>query len=71
MTDEATINSKRLSYKSLNDIRDVKSMGLYPYFREISATHDNIVTIDGKDLLMMGSTVTSDSQIIRKSKKPP
>lgn len=55
MSDGATTESREVSYKSLDDIRDVKAMGIYPYFREISAHHGNYVDIDGKRLLMLGS----------------
>jgi 8-amino-7-oxononanoate synthase len=33
----------------------LKSLGLYPYFREISSAQDTEVIIDGKKVLMMGS----------------
>jgi 7-keto-8-aminopelargonate synthetase-like enzyme len=33
----------------------VKSLGIYPYFREISSAQDTVVTIDGRPVLMFGS----------------
>jgi 8-amino-7-oxononanoate synthase len=38
-----------------HESRVVKSMGIYPYFREISSAQDTVVTIDGKSVLMFGS----------------
>jgi 8-amino-7-oxononanoate synthase len=55
MTPESPPKDKTLSHKSLEDIRYVKSLGIYPYFREISSSGGNVVTIDGKEVLMMGS----------------
>ena len=55
MTQESPPQDKTLSHKSLDDIRYVKSLGIYPYFREISSSGGNVVTIDGKEVLMMGS----------------
>lgn len=34
---------------------EVKSAGVYPYFREISSDQDTVVTIDGNEILMFGS----------------
>ena len=34
---------------------EVKEMGIYPYFRPISSAADTVVTIDGKELIMIGS----------------
>jgi 8-amino-7-oxononanoate synthase len=34
---------------------DIKEMGIYPYFRPISSAADTVVTIDGKELIMIGS----------------
>lgn len=55
MSDSLTIKSREPSYKNLDDVRDVKGMGIYPYFREISDNYQNVVTIEGRKLLMMGS----------------
>ncbi|HEY6000729.1 MAG TPA: aminotransferase class I/II-fold pyridoxal phosphate-dependent enzyme [bacterium] len=33
----------------------VKSLGIYPYFREISSAQDTVVTIEGREVLMFGS----------------
>jgi 8-amino-7-oxononanoate synthase len=55
MSDGTTIKSRELSHRNIDDVRDVKAMGIYPYFREISGTRDNMVTIDGSRLLMLGS----------------
>jgi 8-amino-7-oxononanoate synthase len=55
MSDETSTKSREVSHKSLDDVRDVKAMGIYPYFREISANSDNVVTIGDRQLLMMGS----------------
>jgi 8-amino-7-oxononanoate synthase len=55
MSEGSTIKSRELSHRNLEDVRDVKAMGIYPYFREISGTRDNVVTIDGSRLLMLGS----------------
>ncbi len=55
MSEGSTIKSRELSHRNLEDVRDVKAMGIYPYFREISGTRDNMVTIDGSRLLMLGS----------------
>lgn len=38
-----------------HESRVVKSMGIYPYFREISSAQDTVVTIDGREVLMFGS----------------
>jgi 8-amino-7-oxononanoate synthase len=38
-----------------HESRMVKSLGIYPYFREISSAQDTEVTIDGRLVLMFGS----------------
>jgi 8-amino-7-oxononanoate synthase len=38
-----------------HESRVVKSMGIYPYFREISSAQDTVVTINGQQVLMFGS----------------
>jgi 8-amino-7-oxononanoate synthase len=38
-----------------HESRMVKSLGIYPYFREISSAQDTAVTIDGREVLMFGS----------------
>ncbi len=35
--------------------REVMAMGIYPYFRVISSAPGTVVTVDGKELLMIGS----------------
>jgi 8-amino-7-oxononanoate synthase len=55
LSEGLTIRSRELSYKNLGDVRGVKEMGIYPYFREISDNYENVVTIEGRKLLMMGS----------------
>lgn len=35
--------------------RQIKEQGIYPYFREISSGQDPVVTIDGREILMLGS----------------
>ena len=55
MSDGASTKDREISYRNANAGKDLREMGLYPYFREISATEGNMVTIEGKELLMMGS----------------
>ncbi len=55
MSDGLTTQSREPSHKNLDDVREIKGMGIYPYFREISDNYDNVVTIEGRKLLMMGS----------------
>jgi 7-keto-8-aminopelargonate synthetase-like enzyme len=38
-----------------HESRMVKSLGIYPYFREISSAQDTVVTIGGRQVLMFGS----------------
>jgi len=38
-----------------NDANAVRELGLYPYFRVISSAQDPVVTIDGRELVMLGS----------------
>ncbi len=38
-----------------HESRMVKSLGIYPYFREISSAQDTVVTIDNRPVLMFGS----------------
>jgi 8-amino-7-oxononanoate synthase len=35
--------------------REMEALGLYPYFKEISDSEDTVVTIEGKDRVMLGS----------------
>src|SRR5262245_9249818 len=35
--------------------REVMAMGIYPYFRVISSAPGTVVTVDGHELLMIGS----------------
>jgi 8-amino-7-oxononanoate synthase len=41
--------------KNFHVANQLKTLGLYPYFREISSAQDTEVVIDGKKVLMMGS----------------
>jgi len=43
---------KALDYQLARTIRDA---GIYPYFREITSAQDPVVTIDGRELVMLGS----------------
>lgn len=47
---------------------EVRSTGLYPYFKPLQATDGNIVTIDGKEVIMAGSNnylgLTNDNRVI-------
>ena len=38
-----------------HESRMVKTLGIYPYFREISSAQDTVVTIEGRQVLMFGS----------------
>lgn len=40
---------------SFEDSRLLKTMGIYPYFREISSSQDPVVIIDGQEVVMLGS----------------
>jgi len=45
-------------FKKCFDFRDadeVKEAGLYPYFRTISSAQDPVVTMDGREVVMLGS----------------
>lgn len=50
-----------------SDADDVRSMGLYPYFRPISSEQDAEVVMDGKRVLMLGSNsylgLTNDPRV--------
>jgi 8-amino-7-oxononanoate synthase len=35
--------------------RSIREAGVYPYFRELSSPQDPVVTIDGRELVMLGS----------------
>lgn len=47
----------QLFQKCLNftEAREVQAQGLYPYFKPISKAEDTVVTIDGRERVMMGS----------------
>ncbi|MFP4460519.1 MAG: aminotransferase class I/II-fold pyridoxal phosphate-dependent enzyme [Candidatus Zixiibacteriota bacterium] len=53
------------------DADQVRKLGLYPYFREISSEQDTWVEIDGNRVLMLGSNsymgLTSDPRVKQKS----
>ena len=51
-SDILPLNTKAAKF---HESRMVKSLGIYPYFREISSAQDTVVTIDGKPVLMFGS----------------
>lgn len=38
-----------------HESRMVKTLGIYPYFREISSAQDTVVMIEGREVLMFGS----------------
>ncbi len=40
---------------SFTQADEIKASGLYPYFKPISKSNDTIVTIEGRDIVMMGS----------------
>ena len=40
---------------SFTQADEIKASGLYPYFKPISKSNDTIVTIEGRDIIMMGS----------------
>ncbi len=45
-------------FKKCHDFRDadvVKEAGLYPYFRTIASAQDPVVTMDGREVVMLGS----------------
>jgi 8-amino-7-oxononanoate synthase len=52
MPDGISILEKIVTYM---DSKTFKEMGIYPYFREISSAQDPIVTIEGKEVVMLGS----------------
>lgn len=52
MPDSPELMSKISSFKV---VAELKSSGIYPYFREISSAQDPVVTIGGKQVVMMGS----------------
>ncbi|MEO9211015.1 MAG: pyridoxal phosphate-dependent aminotransferase family protein [Ginsengibacter sp.] len=58
---------------SFTTTQDLKSRGLYPYFRSISSAQDTEVIIDGKKVLMFGSNsylgLTNHPRIIEATKK--
>ncbi|MBL7192103.1 aminotransferase class I/II-fold pyridoxal phosphate-dependent enzyme [bacterium] len=41
--------------KTFTEAREVEATGLYPYFRPIDSEQDTVVTIHGKEVLMLGS----------------
>ena len=40
---------------SFNTVDELKAAGIYPYFREISSAQDPVITIGGRQVVMMGS----------------
>lgn len=54
-----------------SDADQVRKLGIYPYFREISSEQDTWVEIDGERILMLGSNsymgLTSDLRVKQKS----
>lgn len=40
---------------SFTQAREIKASGLYPYFKPISKSNDTVVTIEGREIIMMGS----------------
>ena len=57
MEPAATTLMADLFEKCFSFVRDkeVKSLGLYPYFKPISRLAGPHVTVDGKDMIMIGS----------------
>lgn len=66
----APIFNKALRFTRVDDMIEA---GLYPYFRCIDSAQDCVVTIDGQEMLMMGSNsymgLTNDPRIKEASKK--
>jgi 8-amino-7-oxononanoate synthase len=52
MQDGTAILDKTTSFEEL---KMIKALGIYPYFREISSSQDPLVKIEGKDVIMLGS----------------
>jgi 8-amino-7-oxononanoate synthase len=52
---------------NFQEAKKYMDMGLYPYFREISSAQDTEVTINGKNMIMLGSNsylgLTTDPQV--------
>ncbi len=52
---------------------EIKAAGLYPYFKPITESDGNVVTIEGKEVIMAGSNnylgLTSDPRVIEAAKK--
>ena len=53
--------------------RDIKAMGIYPYFHTLESKQDTIVNMEGKKIIMIGSNnyqgLTSDQRVIDASIK--
>jgi len=52
MPETSGLMNKVSSFKTVDEL---KAAGIYPYFREISSAQDPIVTIGGRQVVMMGS----------------
>jgi 8-amino-7-oxononanoate synthase len=74
---DITVNKSRRSRMSIfkkcydfTTAEEVRQIGIYPYFREISSAPDNEVTIEGKKVIMIGSNnylgLTNHPKVIEK-----
>jgi len=52
---EKDLFERCLNYSRLQDAKQLKQVGLYPYFKVIEETIGNTVTIEGKKRIMIGS----------------
>ncbi|MBI5838157.1 MAG: pyridoxal phosphate-dependent aminotransferase family protein [Candidatus Eisenbacteria bacterium] len=54
--------------KSFTKAAEARAAGLYPYFRAIQESHDTIVVIDGREMVMVGSNnylgLTHDPRVL-------
>ncbi|HVP39243.1 MAG TPA: hypothetical protein VMS93_08685, partial [Candidatus Saccharimonadales bacterium] len=41
--------------KSYTKAQEARAAGLYPYFRAIQESHDTVVVIEGREIIMVGS----------------
>jgi 8-amino-7-oxononanoate synthase len=52
MPDGIALMEKTVSFETS---RQLKAMGIYPYFREVASAQDPVVIIEGKETVMLGS----------------
>jgi 8-amino-7-oxononanoate synthase len=54
--------------KSFTKADEARAVGLYPYFRAIQESHDTVVVIDGREMVMVGSNkylgLTHDPRVL-------